>query len=272
MATHEPPPAATTAFQPMRPLEILGTAFRLYRGHWRTLLPIIAVAAPLAVSFPSTKVLPGPGSEYQVMVHHRVVATGGSWTDTAVLVLATVVALLVLAVVAGAVVRAAGAAVTGEDLVIRRSYRFAIGRLWPLLLVLLATWLLTMLGIVLLVVPGIIVGVQLSVSVPALVIEGGTARQALSRSWDLVRGHWWHTFGTILLTWLLLGLTVNLLDNAARRLAHGWLAQTVAQGVSITLVTPFAALVGLLLYLDLRSRKEPLDLDTLRADLRPAQV
>jgi hypothetical protein len=55
----------------------------------------------------------------------------------------------------------------------------------------------------------------------------------------------------------------TLLDNAAGRLAHGWLAQTVAQGVSITLVTPFAALVGVLLYLDLRSRKEPMDLDTL---------
>ena len=43
MPGRQPPPAATTAFQPMRPSAILGTAFRLYRRHWRTLLPIVAL-------------------------------------------------------------------------------------------------------------------------------------------------------------------------------------------------------------------------------------
>jgi hypothetical protein len=259
MPAHEPPPTATTASQPMRPTEIIGTALRLYRRHWRTLLAIIALAAPLAVSFPGTRVLPGPGSGYQVIVHHRVVATGGSWADTAVVALAAVVALLGLAVVAGALTRAAVAAASGEDLGIGRSYRFGIGRVWPLLLVLVTSWLLTTLGAVLLVVPGVIVGVLLVVSVPALVVEGGRARHALSRSVDLVGGHWWHTFGTVLLAWLLLGLVVVLVDAGVGRLGRGWLAETVAQALSITLVTPFAALVGLLLYLDLRSRKESRD-------------
>jgi hypothetical protein len=31
---------------------------------------------------------------------------------------------------------------------------------------------------------------------------------------------------------------------------------------------PYGALVGVLLYLDLRARKEPLDLDTLKANLQ----
>jgi hypothetical protein len=210
MPGHQPPPAATTAFQPMRPSAILGTAFRLYRRHWRTLLPIIALAAPVAVSFPSTKVLRGPGSAYQVIVHHRVVATGGSWADTVIVALVVVVAL----VVAGAVTRAAVAAVSGEELGVRRGYGFGIGRLWPLLQVLLASWLLTMLGVVLLVVSDVIVGVLLVVSIPALVVEGGGARHALIRSLGLVGGQWWHTFGTVLLTWLLLGLAVNLVDTA----------------------------------------------------------
>jgi hypothetical protein len=198
---------AATALRPMRPGELLGTAFGLYRRHWRTLLAIMAVAVPPAVSFPSTKVLPGPGDEYQVIVHHRVVATGGSWTDTAIVVLAVVVVLLVFAVVVGAVtVAAAVAAVGGEDLGVRRSYRFGAGRIWPLLQV-------------------------------------------------------------ILLTWLLLGLTVSLVSVAVGRFGHGWLAQTVAQALAIALTTPFAALVGVLLYLDLRARKEPLDASVLRRDL-----
>jgi hypothetical protein len=252
----EPPP---TAFQPMRPIEILGTAFRLYRRHWRTLLPIIALAAPLAVSFPSTNVLPGPGSEYQVIVHHRVVATGESWADTVVVALAAVVALLGIAVVAGALTAAAVAAAAGEDPGIHRSYRFGIGRVWPLLLVLLTTWLLITLGALLLIVPGVIVGVLLSVSLPALVAEGGRARRALGRSVDLVGGQWWHTFGTVVLSWVLIGLVVALVGNAAGGFGHGWLAETVAQALSITLVTPFAALVGVLLYLDLRARQETRD-------------
>jgi hypothetical protein len=178
MPDDQPQQTAATAWRPMRPTEILGTAFGLYRRRWRTLLAIIALAVPLAVSFPSTKVLPGPGSEYQVIVHHRVVATGGSWAATAVVVVASLAAMIGFAVVAGAVTRAAVAAVAGEGL---------------------------------------------------------------------------------LLTWLLLGLAANLVDKAAGGFGHGWVAETVAQALAITLVTPFAALVVVLLYLDLRARREELD-------------
>ena len=251
--------AAAAAPRPMRPTEVLGSAFGLYRRHWRTLLAIIALAVPLAVSFPTTRTLAGPGSEYQVIVHHRVVATGGSWADTAVVVLASLAAMLGFAVVAGAVTRAAVAAVADEDLGVRRSYRFAVGRVWPLFLALALTWLLTMLGFVLFVVPGVVVGVLLAVSIPALVVEGTRVRDALVRSWSLVGGRWLHTFGTLLLTWLLLGLAANLVDNAAGGFGHGWVAETVAQALAITLVTPFAALVVVLLYLDLRARREELD-------------
>ena len=262
----EPPPTAPAAFQPMRPGAILGTASRLYRRHWRTLLPVVALAAPLAASFPSTRAVPGPGGQYQVIVHHRAVATGASWADTAIVTLAAVVALVVVAVVAGAVTRAAVAAVAGQDLGIRRSYRFGLGRVWPLFLVLVSTWLLTMLGIVLLVVPGVIVGVLLVVSVPALVVEGGRARHALSRSVDLVGGHWWHTAFTVLLAGLLTEV-VNAVITAPFG-AGAWFVQAVAAVVATTVTLPYGALVGVLLYLDLRARKERLDLDTLNTDLQ----
>ena len=111
MGTDEPRSAGSaTAFQPLRPTELLGTAFRLYRRRWPTLLAIVALAAPLAVSFPSTRALPGSGGEYQVVVHHRVVANAGSWADTAVVVLAMLVEAFVFALVAGAVTRACAGA------------------------------------------------------------------------------------------------------------------------------------------------------------------
>ena len=47
-----------------------------------------------------------------------------------------------------------------------------------------------------------------------------------------------------------------------------WVAQAVAAAVATTVTLPFGALVGVLLYLDLRARKERLDLDTLKANLQ----
>jgi hypothetical protein len=267
MPGHEPAPTAAVPFQPMGPGAILGAAFGSYRRRWPTLLAVMAVAVPIAVSVPSTRVMPGPGGEYRVVLHHRVVATGGSWAATAIVTLAMLAGVLALTVVAGAVTRAAAAAVAGEDLGVAPSYRFGIGRTWPLLGVLLTTWLCTVLGAVLLIVPGVVVGVLLAVAVPALVVEGLGARAALSRSLELVRGQWWHAFGTILLTWLLLGLAVNLVLNAVGGFGHGWLARTAAQALAILLATPYAALVGVLLHLDLRARKEPPGAELVRPEL-----
>ena len=74
----------------------------------------------------------------------------------------------------------------------------------------------------------------------------------------------------MLLAWVLLGLVVALVDTAVGTLGHGWLAETIAQALSITLVAPFAALVGVLLYLDLRARRESRDAAVPGPDPRPS--
>jgi hypothetical protein len=255
------------ALQPMRPGELLGTALRLYRRHWRTLIAIVAIAVPVAVSMPTTKAVPSQGGQFQVIVHHRVVATTASWTLTAVEVLSVIVGLLGFAVFVGAIARAAAAAVAGEDPGVRGSYRFGVARVWSLLRVIVMVVLLTMLGFIVLVVPGVFVGVMLAASVPALVVEGRRGPDALARSWNLVAGRWWHAFATIFVAWLLIGLATSLVYGVLGWVADGgWLAQTVAQAVAITLTTPFAALVGVLLYLDLRARRELADADVASSD------
>jgi len=54
--------------------------------------------------------------------------------------------------------------------------------------------------------------------------------------------------------------------------AGAWFLQGIAAAVATTVTLPYGALVGVLLYLDLRARKEPLDLDTLRANLEEAST
>ena len=105
---------------------------------------------------------------------------------------------------------------------------------------------------------------RLAVSIQALVVEGKRGTQAMRRSWDLVGGHWWHAALTLLVGALITGV-VNAVITAPFS-AGAWLIQGVAAAVATTVTLPYGALVGVL-HLDLRARKERLDLDTLNADL-----
>ena len=47
-----------------------------------------------------------------------------------------------------------------------------------------------------------------------------------------------------------------------------WFVQAIAAAIATVITLPYGVLVGVLLYLDLRARKEQLTLDRLRADLQ----
>ena len=57
-----------------------------------------------------------------------------------------------------------------------------------MLLVSVLVGLATVGGLILLVIPGIYIGVRLAVSIEALVVEGRRGTQAMGRSWELVGG------------------------------------------------------------------------------------
>jgi hypothetical protein len=50
--------------------------------------------------------------------------------------------------------------------------------------------------------------------------------------------------------------------------ATSWFVQAVAAAVATVVTLPYGVLVGVLLYLELRARKESLSIETLRADLQ----
>ena len=116
------------------------------------------------------------------------------------------------------------------------------------------------------IIPGIYIGVRLAVSTQALVVEGKRGTDAMRRSWELVGGHWWHAALTVLVAGLITGV-VNAVITAPFG-TGAWFIQGVAAAVATTVTLPYGALVGVLLYLDLRARKERLDLDTLKANLQ----
>jgi Membrane domain of glycerophosphoryl diester phosphodiesterase len=272
-----------------RPLgigEILSMAFQLYRRHWRTLL---AIAAVVVVPLTLLQHLLGDleRTQRETTSYGGVVEVTPTWLGGIAGLLAALAGILMSLVLTGAITRAVAAEVAGEDPSVEQSYRFGFHRLGSVLLVSVLVGLATIGGLilatlgglilsvgssgflilfVLFVIPGIYIGVRLAVSIEALVVEGRRGTEAMGRSWGLVGGHWWRAFGTLLVALLLIGI-VNAVITAPFG-ATGWFVQAVAAAVATVVTLPYGVLVGVLLYLDLRARKERLTLEALRADLQ----
>jgi Membrane domain of glycerophosphoryl diester phosphodiesterase len=244
--------------------EILAAAFQLHRRHWRTLMAIAAV-----VVVPLTLLQYGIGHWFRTngqQLQDPAEVSTSLWAVASAWLLAALVGLLLYQVLTGAITRTIATEVAGQDLGLEQSYRFGFARLGPVLVVSILVGLATLLGLIVFIIPGIYIGVRLAVSIQALVIEDRRGTEAMRRSWDLVGGHWWHAAFTLLVAGLITGV-VNAVITAPFS-AGAWLLQGIAAAVATTVTLPYGALVGVLLYLDLRARKERLDLDTLKANLQ----
>jgi hypothetical protein len=256
-------PGGAALPRPMGIGEILSTAFQLYQRHWRTLL---AIAAVVVVPFTLLQYL----LEDQVRTRGEVASNGvvetATWAVGIAGLVAALAAVVMFLVLTGAITRAVAAEVAGEDPTVEQSYRFGFHRFWSVLLVSMLVGLAIVGGLILFIIPGIYIGVRLAVSIEALVVEGRRGTEAMGRSWELVGGHWWHAFGTLVVAGLLTGV-VNAVITAPFS-NTGWFVQAVAAAVATVITMPYGVLVGVLLYLDLRARKEALTLEGLRADLQ----
>jgi hypothetical protein len=195
----------------------------------------------------------------------RVELGPGFWKAIVAAVVAGVISLLITQLVTGATTRAAIVGVAGGRPAVGESYRFAWKLLGSLLLVSLLTALVVFGGFVLLIIPGIVFGVRLVATVPALIAENLRGREALRRSWRLVKGDGWMVFGVLLVAGLLAAV-VGLLFSAPFR-EDAWVQQGLAAAAASTLTTPFLTCLIVLIYLDLRARKEGLDREGLAREL-----
>jgi hypothetical protein len=257
-------PGGAALPRPMGIGEILSTAFQLYQRHWRTLL---AIAAVVVVPFTLLQYLLGDQVRAQgEETANGVVVETASWAVGIAGLVTALAGLLMFLVLTGAITRAVAAEVAGEDPSLEQSYRFGFHRIWSVLLVSVLVGLATIGGLILFVIPGIYVGVRLAVSIEALVVEGRRGTKAMGRSWELVGGHWWHAFGTLLVAWLIVGVVNSVITLPFSD--TGWFVQGLVAAVATVVNLPYGVLVGVLLYLDLRARKERLTLEALRADLQ----
>ena len=257
-------PGAAALPRPLGIGEILSTALQLYRRHWRTLL---AIAAVVVVPITLLHYLLGDLVRTQgETTRNGVVVETARWSVGIAGLLAALVGILMYLVLTGAITRAVAAEVAGEDPSLEQSYRFGFHRLGSVLLVSVLVGLAIIGGLILFIIPGIYIGIRLCVSIEALVIEGRRGTQAMGRSWELVGGHWWHAFGALVVAGLLTGLVNAVITTPFNNTS--WFVQAIAAAIATVITMPYSVLVGVLLYLDLRARKENLTLERLRTDLQ----
>jgi hypothetical protein len=267
----------------MRPLgvgEILDVAINICLRHAGTLLrltlgiiipvQVLSTLISLSVSADDEDDAGLPGSGTLDPSSGDGTIDNDVWIELAGFGLIGLLALFAGVFATAACFRAISEAYLGRSPDWRESYRFAVPRILSLLWVIILTALGVALGFVLLIVPGLLLYVWWSVAAPVLLAEGVRGRRALGRSRQLVRGRWWPVFGVIVVGVILAGVITaglaavsNLLvsgesDSAGRIVADG-----VAGLVSSAITTPLTAAFTVVLYFDLRVRKEGFDLELL---------
>jgi hypothetical protein len=102
-------------------------------------------------------------------------------------------------------------------------------------------------GLILFIAPGLYLITIWAVFVPVIVIERSGVFASFGRSYQLVRGHGWHVFGTLVLVFIILivvNIVLSLIFLALPILLRNGLSTVIAG----TLIAPFLALVVTLIY------------------------
>jgi hypothetical protein len=243
-----PPPGTPPGPGGIRPRtlgEILSEAFRIYRENAANLLVIVAVVV-VPLSFISA-----------------VAVRLFDVTVTAVIIGAAI-GVIIWAILQAAMLRGAAQATIGDPVDIEASYRWGLSRFGSVLLVAVLVGIVVGVGFLLLIIPGFIFLVFLSVSEPALIVENRRGTEAMSRSWNLVRGHFWHALVVILVAAIITGVIQGIISAIG---GDNWFVRWIFTAIAQIITAPFTALVTVLLYLDLRARTEALTADRLRTEL-----
>jgi len=239
--------------------EIADAAINLYRSNARLMLVIGAtLTLPIMILF----VLFTPHSSDQrmeAMVLRVVLATVGAlWGGVS----------------AGALTFAASERYLGRDVTANGAIAAALARPFPLAFGVLARWFLIGVGTALLLVPGVYAFIFSFAMTPAIMLERRGVNAGWLRSRELVRGMKAHVFGALLIAYLVffvVFITVGFMLGAIVFGANERALQVLQSAVQV-LAWPFVITTEMLLFYDLRIRKEGFDIEHMAAGLAPVKA
>jgi hypothetical protein len=261
----------------MRPLnlgETLDAAIKIVRARWRTLaMVMVVIALPLQlldlliVTQTTDTYHVGSGFTTDSAASRTTYSNRDAFVGGQVLV--QLLSLLSYLLGTVACYRVIADTYLGREATAAESLRFAGRRAGA------TVWLSILLGLglvgglILLVIPGVWLAIAWVVAFPVMLVEGTGGTKALRRSMALVKGRWWATLGRLLVANILasvvsfaalivpLAIVGAVLDDTS----FGALLLEHAANFAVSLLTtPFIAAVTMLVYFDLRVRKEGFDL------------
>jgi hypothetical protein len=266
-----PPPPGTPAgpgsIRPRTLGEIFSAALDIYKTNASKLLLVVAVVVVPLSLLGALLVQAFAGTDEKTVV---VLGQTQTITDRSLAafvvgsIIAAIVAVIISAVLQAAMMRAAALATIGDPVDVSDSYKWGFKRFGSVLLVAILVGITVAIGFILLIIPGIIFLTLFSVSIPAVVIENRRGTDAMRRSWNLAKEHFWHVLGVIVVAWIITTIVGSLLGAIG---GDSWVGSWIFSAIAQIITAPFSALVSVLLYLDLRARKEALTTDSLRTEL-----
>jgi hypothetical protein len=286
--------AVATAGVPVRlrvmPLgELLDETFKLYRRHFTVIagVALVIILPNLILSLISGSYRANPISYLQSVAQNinnpdeltRIQARQQEYTSSPLYLLSFPIAALLVPFSVGAMYRAATSLAAGNLETIGSVLLGTLRRYFAVWGVVILGALVFVGAIAIVTIPVVLwVAIRWSVALPALFAEGIGPVKALGRSWNLVRDNWWRTVGILIIVTIM----VSLIQTALAFLFGGvaavvpGLSDDLRAGVVTSVTTLVDALVGAItpiaitmLYLDLRVRKEGLDLDQLARQAAP---
>jgi hypothetical protein len=247
--------------------EILDAAVALYRARFTTLVSLTVIVV-IPVQLINVLVVLSSTPNDTTSTNAIFNSHNNIWTPLAGNLVTTLLTLLGTAFATAAVVRIVSDTYLGTGTPSgRESARFAYRRLGAVLVLTLLVNFLVLAGYALCLIPGIWLQVSLIAAVPSLLLEDLKIGRTLNRSMELVKGRWWQCFAvhylgamlTSIVTFSLAALLLALLHLGI----HGSAALAFATGVSNVVTsgrtTPFLAAAIVVVYFDLRVRREGFD-------------
>jgi hypothetical protein len=251
--------AAAPRFEAMTTGTLLDRAFRLYTSNFSLMLGIAAAAY---VPF------------YLIMLVLEASLSGRLQSPTGLpMLLFQLVFMILWASVAfplasGAATFAISERYLGNEVSIGDALLRGLSHFWTLSLAQITATIRVMFGFILLIIPGILWMLSYSLVVPAILVEGHKAMPGLKRSRELVKGY----RGKVFLVMVVINLLQAVLAGGVGVISS-FLLTADAAGTAVLssalgnllsiLLTPLGIIAAILLYYDMRIRKEGFDLEML---------
>ncbi|HEY4404322.1 MAG TPA: hypothetical protein VGN55_06670 [Xanthobacteraceae bacterium] len=142
---------------------------------------------------------------------------------------------------------------------LRQSLQIGWQRILAVIGLAITASVLTALGFVVLIVPGVMVAVMSFVATPACVVERLDPFSSLERSARLTSGHRWKIFGLLLLVALPLAIAGAVFDEVAEAAGFGTALTTLGEVMGDAIWNAVLAALAISTYHDLRVVKEGVD-------------